>query len=287
MVDNDDIELIVANNASTDNTDSIIKKYMLNGNEIKYINRIENIGPDGNFADCFNQAKGKYFWIIGDDDFLLSDTLYKIVAILKQDDYGAVFLNGSIGYTNEKDLLNYSLVSKEVLEKQVYHDPILFFEHYNYWATFITGNIINRSLIYNKINPLEFANTYLIQLGWNIPAVFSSKKNMIIIDETIVCKGDNTGGYKLFEVFGKNYNKILDSLIKKGYDKRIKSITNRHLIKTFFPVYSRSSVNKFEKENHIKILLPIYWHYKAFWKMILFNYLKRIIKSYKMAFNIL
>ena len=282
IVNYDEIELIVANNCSTDNTDEIIEKYAADGNNIKYINRTENIGPENNFADCFNLATGKYFWIIGDDDFLVSNSLDKILTILKQDDYGLVFLKGSISYKDDDDLQNHYLGLKDNLKSVIYNNHIHFFEEYNYWATFITGNIINRSLIFGKINPFEFANTYLIQLGWNIPAAFSSKENIIIIDKTIVCRADNTGGYRLYEVFGKNYNKILDSLIKRGYDKKIKSITNNHLLKCFFPIFIKQRTNSFKKENYFLSLFPIYWNNWLFWDNIFFNiYIKEILKKIK------
>lgn len=282
IVDYNNIELIVANNASTDDTDSIVKKYIAESNKIKYINRPENIGPNGNFADCFIVAKGKYFWIIGDDDFLISNSLGNILNMLNKGNYGVVFLKGFITYRDENDLTNYSLISETELQSNVYENPILFFEEYNYWATFTTANIINRSLIVDKINPFEFSNTYLVHVYWNITALFASKENLIISNKVIVCKSDNTGGYRLFEVFGKNYNKILDSLIKRGYDKKIKSITNNHLLKCFFPIFIKQRTNSFKKENYFLSLFPIYWNNWLFWDNIFFNiYIKEILKKIK------
>jgi glycosyltransferase involved in cell wall biosynthesis len=281
--DYNEIELIVANNASTDNSDSIVQKYMLDGNVIKCIKRTENIGPDRNFADSFRIARGKYFWIIGDDDFLIPNTLNELITILKEEEeYGIIYLKGRVYYNDAKELQQINLTRGLYLKKEVFNDPITFFLQYNYWATFVTASIVNRSLVIPKIDPFEFEGTSLIQLGWNIPSVFAGKKNLIVNDKTIVCKTDNTGGYKLYEVFGKKFNLILDALIKKGFDPKIKTIVNNHLLSSFFPSFIKLQSGRFEKENYVKILFPIYWKNKLFWKKIMWPYFKSKLKPFKL-----
>lgn len=61
-------ELIISDNASTDNTQSICESYADRDVRIKYIRQESNLGGTSNFIFALNQAKADYFmWAAGDD----------------------------------------------------------------------------------------------------------------------------------------------------------------------------------------------------------------------------
>ncbi len=49
-----DVNLIISDNASLDNTPDIVTPYLDQNLPIKYIRNKSNIGPDLNFLQCFN-----------------------------------------------------------------------------------------------------------------------------------------------------------------------------------------------------------------------------------------
>lgn len=66
------IELIVSDDCSPDNTESVVKNIIKthpNGNWIKYIRHTQNKGAIPNFAWTLSQAKGKYIAICEGDDY--------------------------------------------------------------------------------------------------------------------------------------------------------------------------------------------------------------------------
>lgn len=65
------IEIIVSDNCSQDNTEGVVKNY--DDPRIKYIQHKTNIGPLGNSNFCLNQAKGEYFLQLHDDDAIDPD----------------------------------------------------------------------------------------------------------------------------------------------------------------------------------------------------------------------
>lgn len=70
-----DFELIISDNASTDNTAEICEKYVINDSRIRCVRQSENIGAAKNFLYVLEQARAKYFmWAASDDiksiDFL-------------------------------------------------------------------------------------------------------------------------------------------------------------------------------------------------------------------------
>lgn len=61
-------ELIISDNASTDNTQKICEEYAKGDKRIKYIRQKKNIGAANNFYFVFHRAEGEYFmWAACDD----------------------------------------------------------------------------------------------------------------------------------------------------------------------------------------------------------------------------
>ena len=84
---NMDVEVIVSDNCSTDNTQEIIRKYKTNSC-FRYYRNDTNVGFSGNLLLLIdNYAKGDYCWVIGDDDFLDSDAISNVIKILNSQKY--------------------------------------------------------------------------------------------------------------------------------------------------------------------------------------------------------
>ena len=67
------LELIISDNASTDNTCEICRKYLEQDSRIKYFRNDKNVGAAENYNIVTRLAKGKYFkWAAHDDTFALT-----------------------------------------------------------------------------------------------------------------------------------------------------------------------------------------------------------------------
>ncbi len=71
------VELLIADNASTDETPALCKRLIDGGLACRYIRNAANIGADANFLLCFSEARGKYVWLLGDDDIVLPGALFQ------------------------------------------------------------------------------------------------------------------------------------------------------------------------------------------------------------------
>jgi glycosyltransferase involved in cell wall biosynthesis len=260
------IELIVSNNCSTDNTASIVNNYIAQGADIEYVCNSENIGADRNFLQCFNLAKGKYVVIFGDDDIFLEGSLAKIMAILQNGVYGLVHVN-SFGFQN-----NYlEETPKKRSEKIFYyndHEELL--KKVNYWITFASGNIFNKSLLPHDFAPEKFNGTYLAQLYWYLSALFAAKQNVYVAEYLVAFKTSNTGGYDLCDVFGVNINKIFEHFVASGIPNKYFNSVNSKLVETFLPflilnIRKMNSNFQFENVDFYRRLTPVYRHYLYYW----------------------
>lgn len=75
-----DFELIICDDASTDNTPEIVSQF--NDHRIKYLRHPQNIGRSKNMRSGFAQSQGEYFMKFDDDDAITKEFLSKTIAIL-------------------------------------------------------------------------------------------------------------------------------------------------------------------------------------------------------------
>lgn len=80
-----DFELIISDNASTDNTEEICRSYAAKDQRIRYYRNPENIGCAHNFNRVFELATGEYFKWAAYDDLHAPEFLQKCIEILDQD----------------------------------------------------------------------------------------------------------------------------------------------------------------------------------------------------------
>lgn len=80
-----EIEIIVSNNKSIDNTDIKVKTFIRNNNEIeiKYFLQENNIGLERNALFTLKQSESEYVMFLGDDDFIELDYLKTAIEKLK------------------------------------------------------------------------------------------------------------------------------------------------------------------------------------------------------------
>jgi glycosyltransferase involved in cell wall biosynthesis len=67
----EDLEIIVADNCSTDNTERYVNN--ISDPRIRYFRHAKNIRANDNFNFCLQQAKGDYFLLLHDDDLIDQD----------------------------------------------------------------------------------------------------------------------------------------------------------------------------------------------------------------------
>src|SRR4029078_4573899 len=72
--DFENIEIVISDNASTDETPQVCLSYAAKDRRIKYIRQTTNLGPTTNFNEVLKHASGVFFMWLGDDDWI--DTSY-------------------------------------------------------------------------------------------------------------------------------------------------------------------------------------------------------------------
>jgi glycosyltransferase involved in cell wall biosynthesis len=95
-----DFELVITDNASTDSTETICRRFADIDNRIKYHRLEENIGACGNFNHVVSVARGQYFKWAAADDVCLPTLLEKLVTVLDADQ-GVIWCHAQSGKINQ------------------------------------------------------------------------------------------------------------------------------------------------------------------------------------------
>ena len=88
-----EIEFLVCDNASEDNTPHVVERY-LGRKDFHYFRNARNVGMLGNLRVTAHHARGKYVWILGDDDLVKTGAIERVLAVLREhQDLALVYLN--------------------------------------------------------------------------------------------------------------------------------------------------------------------------------------------------
>lgn len=80
-----DVELIVVDNASTDETEAVCRRMAAQDERIRYVRNASNVGAAANFNKTFELSRGEYFKWAAADDVCLPTFIERCVEILDVD----------------------------------------------------------------------------------------------------------------------------------------------------------------------------------------------------------
>lgn len=148
-------ELIVSDNASTDETPRILQEYAARDRRINYLRQKETINAADNQLFVLHKARGKYFMWAADDDWWDPKFIETLVKGLEENpeygvamsSYDLLWADGSLKnrviFSGELDLTRQS--QKEVFKKMLFDAPIHVFIYGLFRRDFLT-RLMSRSL---------------------------------------------------------------------------------------------------------------------------------------------
>lgn len=266
------VELIVSDNCSPDDTKDIVEKNNT-CNDIRYIRNEKNLGMDGNFVQCFKLARGKYVWVLGDDDHLVPNSLDLILDELsKNTEFGLIHLHNE---PTKENVIIYTKCNE-------------FISDISFWITFITENIVNTKYV-KEIDFDKYMGTFFTLIPLYFIGAYKEKQNLWMNYKVFEGAKDinSNGSYNYFKVFTKNYLSIW-----KEYRKRL-GITNRqyelekrrlffgHLRGFTVDILVRNKFPNMDKSKAFGYLFLYYWYEPYFYRFILsYIYHYKLRKNY-------
>lgn len=125
------IDIIISDNASSDNTENIVINHQKKYEYLFYHRNKENIGIDRNMLKALEYTHSKYVFLLGDDDFVDKEFIPSITSFIDKD-YDFIVLSSNVKCTKNIE----------------FHDPNLSFDYL--WDKMSFGTlIINRVKVGN------------------------------------------------------------------------------------------------------------------------------------------
>lgn len=78
-------EIVVLDNASTDDTQTVVSEYARRFDYLQYVRQDSNKGLDRNYDDAVGLARGEYCWLMSDDDLLKPGSVERVLMALRPD----------------------------------------------------------------------------------------------------------------------------------------------------------------------------------------------------------
>lgn len=165
-----DFEIIVVDNCSEDNTETMIQNF--DDNRIRYIRNQTNIGPINNHNKALDLALGDYIYFFSDDDVMLEDNLLLKSSIL--DNYpkvGLVHSNINIIDSDGKFVSQHwaygqkeweLLVNNNLLSGETCYNML-----YNGWNFISMPSVLVRRILLQK-NKITFNNQLKYLIDWDL-----------------------------------------------------------------------------------------------------------------------
>ncbi|MFD0717405.1 glycosyltransferase [Paenibacillus sp. GCM10027626] len=217
------VEVIVSDNASTDESPQVISRYAALYPCLKYSRNSENIGADRNIYHVMRQAQGTFIKLQGDDDYCLEGTLIPLIEVVNNHrDCGIIHI-----HVHNND-------------RQVYtgEGASAFLNASSIMSTFISGMIVRKEDLDQVEEPTKFIDSCFNQAYLQY-AILMNNPKFCVVNWSMFRFGNNQpSGYNFGEVVFRSYQSILTFFIGKGLtEDDVRAERRRSLFHYILPWY--------------------------------------------------
>lgn len=265
-----EVQLIISDNHSTDNTSDVVNSYLQKYQEIKYVKNKKNIGPDSNFLQCMELAEGRYTLLLSDDDIIFEGKLKVILDFLRANrDLSLVYLNAK-GFHE-----CYETEDKCEFYNGAIYDGRIFITKNN--RTFMTyagrmwgflSCFVCLTEAYKSLPSMEYyKGSNWLQSYMHILCSQYGNKKFGVIAEPCIGAGiySIVSNYDSGRVDGLSYKQMLHFAVEHGFDK--KQLTNLFIWRICF-LFKRALIKERAsgiKKSKIANVFKCTWMYPAVW----------------------
>lgn len=222
-----EVEVIISDNCSNDQTANIIKDYEINYSFIKSVRNEKNIGADGNFLQCIRMAKGKFTMLISDDDIITEVGVKRILEFLHNHSEITLAFLHTVGFKDKyidiEHCHEYKKQMKKIKRDICTFDKKVFFDYVRRQWGFTSSFLWSTERAQKIKNPEQFYGTFWLQSYIHI--LCSNKKDDLlgIIAGPCVAAGEYgiIGNYDTAEIEAVFFKKMLDFAVGNAkYDEK-------------------------------------------------------------------
>lgn len=219
----DKTELLISDNASSDGTRSVLQRIKERYPYANIILKPENTGSADNFANILKKARGRFVWILSDDDIITDNALGRVTAYLEEHPSISLVHLNNVNFKDKYDRNKTYKPRSGIKEDFCTADKTRFAECIGCNITFISTLIFNKDKIDAVFeNVLSATDEYFLQSYAAFLCVAEEGALMGFISYPCVAARDNGEvSYNMYKVFGEMLYKLLEfAWTHCGFDKK-------------------------------------------------------------------
>lgn len=224
------VEIMVVDNCSADGTASYIRS-VSRACFTPFVHET-NRGADFNVRYCFQNARGRYVWIIGDDDLPGNGSILKVLEHVEAAAPDLVYL--PVRWIRDDLSLYVDCVSEQGDMEET--SALGFAAHAGVHVTFISSIIANKEQYERLVSEYDISRcqeTSLPHLEWVFSLLAEGRRFSVGKATWLYATAGNSGGYGPFQVFGENYLRILQDKLHRS--DRLRRCLSDAMLNGFLP----------------------------------------------------
>jgi abequosyltransferase len=233
----DEVEIVVVDGASTDDTRNVVKHYVDVCKQINYIQLPVKGGVDQDFCKAVELAKGEYCWLFPDDDLLKPDAVSTVLSEIPKG-YSLIIVNAQvINKEISKVIENKRL---QIDTNEIYDESKLeqLFHRILPYISFIGCVVINRD-VWMQREKKQYFGTEFIHVGVIFQSPLPAPALVLAQPYIMIRFGNAQWTQRMFEIWMYKWPNLLASFthiserVKQGYQKTTQSWRRLKHIITF------------------------------------------------------
>ena len=258
-----DVELIVVDGASPDDTHIVMERYLSKYPSIRYYRETVNSGVDADYDKAVGYARGMYCWLMTDDDLMCPGAINRVIAELKET-RDLVIVNSEVRNADLTEILvarQLDISSDRSYDKMEFEK---FFTDCVNYLSFIGAVVIRREAWVQRDRSTYFGSLFI-----HVGVIFQSPpiSNVYVISEPLISirYGNAMWTSRGFEIWAFKWPKFIWSFssFSEGSKKRVCHPAPWKRVKTLFydravGDYSVTEFNNFirPKVSGLNLLVP-------------------------------
>lgn len=265
----DQVEVLVSDNASSDDTTAVVTEFQQQYPGLRYNRNPVNV-IDKNFFIAAGLARGQYVWVFADDDLMQQDAVGRVLKEISNG-YNLLILNFSI-WNND-----FSVKLKEKFfsaEDRSFTDQNEFLRHFSIKAQLLSSVVVRKDILFTlPENNYEKFHEYGCSFLLAVYAGVAGRLNALFISNTLVrYRGDNSDLRDVsvwYKYFATGSTLFLRELLKHGYSTW-SSYRARYPVLKYYIVPNISLNRRSGKsmKGVFRLILPYYALHGYFWMVI-------------------
>jgi len=205
----DEVEIVIVDGASTDDTGSVVKRYVEVCRQIRYIRLPSKGGVDKDYCKAVELAQGEYCWLFPDDDLLKPDAISTVLNEVSKG-FSLIVVNAQV---MNKDFSKVLEEKRLQIDKNEIYDGLKLeqlFHRVIPYISFIGSVVVNRD-VWMQREKTRYFGTEFIHVGVIFQAFLPAQALVIAEPYITIRYGNSQWTQRAFEIWLFKWPNLLSS----------------------------------------------------------------------------